>query len=263
MRDNDSLILEKLYSTILENSGLDAKYAELEQRSKDGDEEAEAEAQKMVDEAAKKSEYNIADVFHGSPTHGFTVFTPQTDITGSIRNQGVHVFSKGTEIPRRYSGSKGEIRKFFLNVNNPFDHRNHDQVRYVLRHIFFNRNNYLDMETPNGVVPDLYKLLEDKSKDYETVNKNDTSAEKLFKLASAPDYEFVETSGVPQVLKELGYDGYITIEGGELVYGVFDSFQIKSATPFTYDNGELIPLSQRFDSSNDDIRYWLSYIPND
>jgi hypothetical protein len=25
----------------------------------------------------------------------------------------------------------------------------------------------------------------------------------------------------------------------------------------------LIPPSQRFDSSNDDIRYWLFYIPNE
>ena len=39
-------------------------------------------------------------------------------------------------------------------------------------------------------------------------------------------------------------------------YAVFFSNQIKSADPITYDdNGNIIPLSKRFDSNNEDIRY--------
>jgi hypothetical protein len=45
-------------------------------------------------------------------------------------------------------------------------------------------------------------------------------------------------------------------EFGGLSYLVKSSYQIKSADPVTYDdNGNIIPLSQRFDSSKDDIRY--------
>lgn len=42
----------------------------------------------------------------------------------------------------------------------------------------------------------------------------------------------------------------------DTVYVVFDSNQVKSADPVTYDdNGEVIPLSERFNSSKGDIRY--------
>lgn len=71
--------------------------------------------------------------------------------------------------------------------------------------------------------------------------------------------DYIEENG-------LDYDGIILDEGGDMVNGepvsrglsyvVRDSAQIKSADPVTYDgNGNVIPLSQRFDSSKQDIRY--------
>lgn len=40
------------------------------------------------------------------------------------------------------------------------------------------------------------------------------------------------------------------------IYGTFTSEQVKLADPITYDNsGEIIPLSQRFDDTSNDIRY--------
>lgn len=74
-----------------------------------------------------------------------------------------------------------------------------------------------------------------------------------------------------------GYDGikivgtsYDEIYFGEknTQYVVFDSNQIKSADPVTYDdNGNIIPLSERFNKENPDIRYSLresvaSFNPN-
>lgn len=68
--------------------------------------------------------------------------------------------------------------------------------------------------------------------------------------------------------EQIGFDGIIDtsvyykfrnmngMDSGTTHYIVFDSNQIKSAEPVTYDNdGNAIPLSQRFDDSNDDIRY--------
>lgn len=63
------------------------------------------------------------------------------------------------------------------------------------------------------------------------------------------------------VLKHYGYDG-IKDNGGKMggewhtVWIPFDSYQVKSADPVTYnDAGNVIPLSERFNESEKDIRY--------
>ena len=69
------------------------------------------------------------------------------------------------------------------------------------------------------------------------------------------------------MLKQEGYDGIIikgtaydtdTFGENNNQYLVLDSNQVKSAEPVTYDdNGKVIPLSERFNTKNDDIRYSL------
>ena len=54
-------------------------------------------------------------------------------------------------------------------------------------------------------------------------------------------------------LEQMGFDG-VNNEDEEFI--AFDSEQIKSADPVTYDdNGNVIPLSERFNKNNSDIRY--------
>lgn len=54
-------------------------------------------------------------------------------------------------------------------------------------------------------------------------------------------------------LERMGYDG---VNNSDEEYIAFNSEQIKLADPVTYDdNGDVIPLSKRFDSTNPDIRY--------
>ena len=56
------------------------------------------------------------------------------------------------------------------------------------------------------------------------------------------------------ILSEMGFDG---IHDGGL-WVAFDSSQLKLADPVTYDdNGDIIPLSERFNEGNEDIRYQL------
>lgn len=64
---------------------------------------------------------------------------------------------------------------------------------------------------------------------------------------SKPFVDFLKNNGISYMLtKENGYDEYVVLEAKN----------IKSAEPFTFDdNGNLIPLSQRFDFSKNDIRY--------
>ena len=63
-----------------------------------------------------------------------------------------------------------------------------------------------------------------------------------------------------QALKNMGYDGTIqSVEGDEAV--AFYPEQIKSADPVTYDdNGNVIPLSDRFNPKKSDIRYSMEEI---
>ena len=67
------------------------------------------------------------------------------------------------------------------------------------------------------------------------------------------------------VLIRNGYDSIVKYHDGRrkidqwTEYVVFDSSQIKSADPITYDDsGNVIPLSERFNEKNDDIRYSIS-----
>ncbi len=60
-------------------------------------------------------------------------------------------------------------------------------------------------------------------------------------------------------LQQEGYDGVIReVDGVVWEYVAFEPNQIKSADPVTYDdNGNVIPLSERFNPENEDIRYSL------
>lgn len=59
-------------------------------------------------------------------------------------------------------------------------------------------------------------------------------------------------------LKNRGYDGTIQSEHGDEAVAFYPN-QIKSAAPITRDaDGNVIPLSKRFDSEQDDIRYSMS-----
>lgn len=77
-------------------------------------------------------------------------------------------------------------------------------------------------------------------------------------------YGFVDIPSVTKIvmgtnfseeLQNLGYDGVIQSEYGDEAVA-FNSSQIKSADLVTYDDsGNIIPLSERFNSGNEDIRY--------
>lgn len=57
-------------------------------------------------------------------------------------------------------------------------------------------------------------------------------------------------------LERWGYDSVTLKAGKGTIFMVMDAEQIKSADPVTYDDeGNVIPLSQRFNSENTDIRY--------
>lgn len=85
--------------------------------------------------------------------------------------------------------------------------------------------------------------------------------EKLQSPIRLMDYiiEAAETNNTTtdEIFKWLGYD---SIKDGPQ-YAVFDSEQIKSADPVTYDDkGKVIPLSERFNQENNDIRFSMAQL---
>lgn len=79
---------------------------------------------------------------------------------------------------------------------------------------------------------------------------NESTGYKALRVYTSQNNAGVKARGY---LEKLGYDG-VNNENEEFI--AFNSEQIKSADPVTYDdNGNVIPLSKRFDTENEDIRY--------
>ena len=71
-------------------------------------------------------------------------------------------------------------------------------------------------------------------------------------------YDLVNRPEFAQIIRDKGYQGIKMTEFGSEAYGLLDITQFKSSDAITYDDdGSIIPLSQRFDPSNEDIRYSL------
>lgn len=173
-------------------------------------------AQMMVDEAASKAGYTEL-YYHGAKNGGgFTVFRDWS------------YFTENKQYAERYARN-GSLYKTYVKMENPFDTR-----RAKDRALF------ADMRQEYGLSEIQDSGLPDWTDGYDISDYIDEN--------------------------ELGYDGIILDEGGDLVdgkpvsrglsYVIRKSEQIKSADPVTHDdNGNIIPLSERFNAENKDIRY--------
>ena len=178
-------------------------------------------AQRMVDEAAKAHGYtNI--FYHGAKKGGgFTEFRDWS------------YFTENKQYAERYADrdKPSSLYKTFVKLERPFD------TRKTAERKLFNE------------IRDYYGLSE-------------------IQASGLPDWtdgydisDYIDEN-------ELDYDGILLDEGGDMVdgkpvsrgisYVIKKSAQIKSADPVTYDdNGNVIPISKRFDPSNMDIRFAL------
>lgn len=81
--------------------------------------------------------------------------------------------------------------------------------------------------------------------------------------AGVPELQFLAASGLlDSYLKKIGKNvvAYDDVEAGGKTYVVFDPTKIKSAEPITRDDaGNVIPLSQRFKATSEDIRFMPDY----
>lgn len=180
------------------------------------------EQQRLVDEAAKESGYDRL-FWHGSKKGGgFTEFRDWS------------YFTENKKYASRYAkpGDNSSLYEVYANLGNTFDTRKPE-----CREIFDK------MRSEYGLSKVQESGLPDWTDGYDIA-------------------EFIDENG-------LDYDSIILDEGGDLVdgkpvsrgfsYVIRSSEQVKSADPITYDdNGNVIPLTERFDSGNRDIRWSLA-----
>ena len=175
--------------------------------------------QAMVDEAAKRAGYT-EQVFHGTGNQ-FNVF--KRDINGIYTTDNEAVAGTyGSRVLRLY-GKKGN-KVLRIDAHNA-------------PHFSIGKE-YIPLDFSD------YPLLR---------GKDNYRTDDITKIANREGYDVVVISNVydtSSVVANIEGDGFAT----DIVY--FDPNQIKSADPVTYDdNGNVIPLSERFNAGNEDIRY--------
>lgn len=179
------------------------------------------EQRRLVDEAAKESGYDRLFLHGSKKGGGFTEFRDWS------------YFTENKKYASRYAkaGDKGSLYEVYANLGNTFDTRKPE-----CREIFD------EMRSEYGLSEVQESGLPDWTDGYDIA-------------------EFIDENG-------LDYDSIILDEGGDLVdgkpvsrgfsYVIRSSEQVKSADPITYDDsGNVIPLTERFDSGNRDIRWSL------
>ena len=176
-------------------------------------------AKKLVEQAAKDSGYTRL-FYHGSKKGGgFTVF------------KDWQYFTENKEYAKRYTdrGNAGSLYTTYVKMDNPFDTR----------------------------IAEVRKLFQDARMEYGMGELQENGL---------PDW--TDGYDIADYIDEndLSYDSIVLDEGGDMVdgkpvsrglsYVIRNANQIKSADVITYDdNGKVIPLSERFNSQNNDIRY--------
>jgi hypothetical protein len=185
------------------------------------------EAQRLVDERAREAGYEVGHAFHGTSSK-FNQFDPQKiGSTFGLDDKGFFFTSSESEADKWAAHSakannlasiESNTVKAFLSLKNP----------WVIE---------VDTSKETGESPVAH--FEGGKGQFNRGQQNTIQ------------YGF-----------ESGYDGIIIRDprgidkDHEAMFVVFNPNQIKSADPATYDNeGKLIPLSQRFDTSKPDIRF--------
>lgn len=226
----------------------------------------------LVDQAAYEAGYTTT-AYHGSPFEDIHVFNTRSDDTKKQANQllfGTH-FTQNLEYAKIYArkakNSKGTSRMTTKSGQ--------------IYKTYLDLGKSLDLRTPTNLTPDTeeYRLYEDAPEKYKkkfpalTFSKYDTeqglgSGQYITRSTLENVLQAMSPKEATDFLVDHGYDSilydasYATPTSGNSRLTrdpsiiMLDPERIKSGDPITYDdNGKVIPLSERFNSENEDIRY--------
>jgi hypothetical protein len=197
-------------------------------------------AQRMVDEAAKQAGYTIK-AYHGT-TDDFTKFSRGEQ---GRNHDGYLEFGGGFY----FTPNENEAREWVRRGRSGLSGKAEPKVMSV----YLSQRNIINADEP---IPRGAEALQRMGMSKAEAN---FIAGRTYRFINylAEDKGFSNTE-IQDELKSLGYDAidatYRNTASGQ--YVVFDPDQIKSADPVTYDDqGNVIPLSERFNAQDDDIRF--------
>ena len=192
---------------------------------------------------AKEAGYKPTVYYHGTPNQ-FTEFKSDVGRTMGGRKgatAGYFFFTPNEGEAKGIHGSESEgstnVMQVFLKYENPFN------TSYGKTPTFTEKQKarIIDFYRENADYAGSRDYLADVVEGY--IDRKDLAG--AFKYLTRPKRA--------ELLQSLGYDSLID-KGNHIV--VFDPEQIKSANDFTYDDaGNEIPMSQRFNKTNKDIRW--------
>jgi hypothetical protein len=231
-------------------------------------------AQKMVDEAAKKAGYTVK-AYHGT-NNEFTSFSRNKIMSNTGKSFYGHGFYFSTsEFDAKNYGKK--VMPVYLRTGNTLNldggswtydlgiEKKKSKIEVEKTHIEKAPRGFINIHYTTKDAPNVWKSISNVSP-MQIIG--DTTGKTFVEKKINP-----ESSVLPRDIKNLAElarnSGYNSIKGGGtnigdigVEYVIFDEKNIKSADPVTYDdNGNVIPLSERFKEDNSDIRYSIDETP--
>ena len=205
-------------------------------------------ARKLLNKQAEQNGYETVYVYHG------TLSDKPFD---SFKSGGAIWVTENKEYASDFAGG-------FSDEVMPLDHL-FTESNSGIYELFVKKGNVLDLGDINTVLTSPEELLE-------FGNKIGFTTSEIFKCWNAGrKYErnaIWTMSATPEfanIAREHGYDSLRAIEyRGIETFGILYPNNLKSSKLITYDNdGNIIPLSQRFDTDKDSIRYSFSTTESD
>jgi hypothetical protein len=191
-------------------------------------------AQQMVDEAARKA--------------GYTQKVYRVDEYEGDRD--------------RYKGVRGGV--YYAESLDYFDHSDTGYHREDAEPFYINTDGFFDpMNEMRNLIVNAWADILGRESDFEKYGIEDESDTDRGQYNDGEEILTTSTDGLAYAAQEQGYKGVILRDipqrgtsGAFTEYAIFDSDKVKSADAVTYDNdGNVIPLSERFQDDNEDIRF--------
>ena len=206
-------------------------------------------AQRMVDEAAREAGYSVRAMH--STNADFTVFDISKTSANNFHGKGIYFTSSLKDLENNYENYEGP---------DPWQ-KIEDRAYELLdeKHGL----SYDDTLTGDAEIIDLLNECYDEA----IAEFNDSQRRITAYLKFDNPFVFEKGDDINASVDRTVYDGIVDKQVYENIghsgmdentvhYIVFNPNNIKSSAPVTYDeNGNVIPLSKRFDSSESDIRY--------
>ncbi|MBP5581552.1 MAG: hypothetical protein J6X85_07195, partial [Ruminococcus sp.] len=203
-------------------------------------------AQKMVDEAAKAAGYRT-ERFHGTRAN-FTQFNPDYAVHGG---SGYGYYFGDKELADEF-GKGGKVLRVLINDKNIGTLKTHN-ITAAGFEAALKRLGLSADKTYKYMGADSASKYVKRNHDYRLATDLQYWAVNPRKYAENPNVKQRSPREIITILRDsLGLDG---IERGREIV-LWDNTLMKLADPVTYDDsGNVIPLSERFNEKNEDIRY--------